>query len=265
MPELPEVESVCRHLRERVPAGSLIVRAAIVRPGIVRPADPAAVEQELTGQRITRIGRRGKHILLHLSSGRILGVHLRMTGNLYFSPDIRFREASARAWLELPGRTGIVFADPRALGRLELLDQEPASLGPEPLEASFTPAVLAQASRASRAPIKVFLLDQRRVAGVGNIYAAEALFRARINPRKPANRLNSNNIQRLHAAIVGVLEDAVQSAYNAYSSPGRFTEGEEFAVQVYGRKGQPCAACGKPVRRIRQGGRSTYFCGHCQR
>ena len=140
-----------------------------------------------------------------------------------------------------------------------------APLGPEPLSAEFTPAWLHHAAALSWKPARLFLRDQNTLAGLGNIYAAEALFQARIDPAKPMNRLRHTKLQALHSSIVRVLNDAVQSACKAYSSPARFSEAESFSCFVYDREGDPCLLCRRKVRRTRQGGRSTYYCPGCQK
>lgn len=269
MPELPEVEAVCRRLRLET-LGAEIVSAHFQRPGVVRPQRTATLARKIAGRRIEAVRRRGKNILIQLSGTLTLHVHLRMTGNLYWIPDVRFRPVTARAWFELDGGRGLLYDDPRALGRIHLLrDEEVAEaldgVGIEPLSAEFTAAEFRRLAAASRQPIKIFLLDQRHVAGIGNIYAAEALFRARINPRRPATQLRPHRLNRLHAAIVEILTEAVESAYNAYMAPGRFQEAEWFPLRVYGREGQACEVCGREIRRFEQGGRSTYHCPTCQR
>lgn len=263
MPELPEVEAVRRKLNREI-TGAVIAAAHLVR----RP--DRKLESRLRGRRIESVTRRGKNLLLELSGGAVLRVHLGMTGNLYTIADARRRPATTRAWLELDGGRALVLDDPRALGRLELLsveqaEQLDASLGFEPVAREFTPQRLAELARASRAPAKLFLMDQKRISGLGNIYAAEALFRAGIHPAKPANRLSRQRIERLYRAIVEVLDVAIQSTCNAYSGPGRFDAGETFPLAVYGREGMPCPRCRQRIRRIRQAGRSTYFCPGCQR
>ncbi len=271
MPELPEVEAVCRRIRPAV-AGRRIVSVRILRPRIALPHPPDELESFLQGRRIETVTRRAKNILLHLS-GRppcALHVHLRMTGNLELLPDVRFLPASARFYLEFSGHAGLVFTDPRALGRIRLLNEDDlaaldAALGPEPLSRAFTPARLAAAARASRQPAKLFLLDQKRLAGLGNIYAAEALFLSGIHPAKPVMALPPARIAALHRAIVDTLRRALRSAERAYSAPGTRSEAEDFPLRVYGREGQPCFQCGRLVLRLKQAGRSTYFCAHCQR
>jgi formamidopyrimidine-DNA glycosylase len=252
-----------------LPGTARIESARILRPGVCRPQDAVDVETALAGALIRGVRRKGKHILVDLDCGRTLHVHLRMTGNLYVIPDIRFRSATTRVWLELSTGVGVVFDDPRALGKMQLhptaeLEATLArDLGSEPHELS--PAEFARIARESRQPMKLLLMDQRKVAGLGNIYAAEALFAARIHPAKAAATVSKPKLERLHAIVVQMLEDAKESAYHAYTNPGAFAEGESFPVQVYNREGQPCFVCERPIRRIPQGGRSTYFCPTCQR
>lgn len=264
MPELPEVEAVCRKLRERVP-GETIVSAAVFR------CAPAALNEAASGRTITAVDRLGKHILMRLDGGVTIHTHLRMTGNLFAIPDHRLHGAGARVVLRLRSGAGIVYEDPRALGRMipeetSVIDRKLGEeLGPDPLSEAFTRHWFAAEARSSRQPVKQFLMDQTRVAGLGNIYAAEALFRAGIDPRKAASRLGAVRLERLRGEIVAVLTDALQSAVFAYGGPGKFAEAESFPIAVYGREGEACGRCGRAIRRIAQGGRSTYFCPGCQR
>jgi formamidopyrimidine-DNA glycosylase len=228
------------------------------------------VEAVVAGRRIEEFGRRGKNLLVELTGDLVLRVHLKMTGNLYVVEDARFRPSTARAWFELEGGAGMVFDDPRALGRITAhtrgeIEAMMAELGPEPLEKDFTVERFVGAARRSRKPAKLYLMDQTAVAGLGNIYAAEALFRSRIQPERVMNRLPVKTLGRLHGGIVEVLRDAVQSACTAYARPGRLREAETFEPQVYGREGEPCTVCRRAIRRIPQGGRSTYYCPGCQR
>lgn len=271
MPELPEVEAVCRNLRAAGVEGASIVRFRIERPGIARPQDAAELEAAVGGCTLLRVVRRGKNILLHLSNGQSLHVHLRMTGNLYPVPDPRFRPAATRAWWEFEGGRGMLFEDSRALGRIhlyptaELEARMDEQIGVEPLDARFTPEFFVDQAKRSGRPAKLFLMDQHPVAGLGNIYAAEALFRARIHPASPMARVSKPRLAALHSAIVGVLQEAVDSAALAYAEPGRFVEGESFPCAVYDREQEPCTICSRPIRRMTQGGRSTYYCPACQR
>lgn len=269
MPELPEVDAVCHRLRAEALKAE-IVAAHVVRPAATRPQRPALIQSKTPGRTIEDIQRRGKNILIQLSGDLALGVHLRMTGDLYVIPDVRFRPATARVYFELNGGRGLIFDDPRLLGKIHLhrsadLVKLLAKVGIEPLTPDFTPTVLLDMARSAHLAAKLFLMDQSRVAGLGNIYAAEALYRAHIHPAKPMNRLRRPKIEALHSAIVTVLDDAVQSARRTYSNPGRFGDAEEFPLYVYDREGEPCDRCRRRIRRIQQGGRSTYFCPGCQK
>lgn len=263
MPELPEVEAVCRKL-QREAAGARIAGAKLLRK-----RDPK-FEKAVRGRTILRIERRAKNILLHLDGGGAVRVHLRMTGNLYVIADLRLRPATTRAWFELADGRALILDDPRALGVVELASEAAiqkllAEAGIEPLSEQFTLQAFAALAQRSRAPAKLFLMDQTRVAGLGNIYAAEVLHRARLHPARPMNRVSRRRLEAVRAAIVGILTDAVQSACNAYSGPGQFEAGETVRLAVYGREGEPCPSCGRLVRRIVQAGRSTYYCPGCQR
>ncbi len=263
------MEAVCRKLREEA-VGETIRSAHILRPSIVRPQSIDQFEQTVAGRRILGVERRAKNIFLRLSGGLVIRIHLRMTGNLYAVPDVRFRPASTRAYFEFPAHRGILFTDPRALGKLHVhtakeVEALVADLGPEPLSDAFTAEWFSAEAKRSRLPAKLFLMDQRRIAGLGNIYAAEALFRARIHPRRIAAGFSRARSAALHAAVVQVLREAVESAYKAYVEPGHFGEAESFPCFVYDREGQPCLVCGRTIKRIPQGGRSTYYCPGCQR
>jgi formamidopyrimidine-DNA glycosylase len=269
MPELPEVEAVCRKLRPHV-RGRNIVAMRVLRAGIVAPQTPAFVEESAAGRTIREVRRRGKNILLMLNEGSALHVHLRMTGNLRMTADAELRPAVCRAYLELDSGKAILYDDPRAIGRIRFLaapevDALLASIGPEPLSRAFTPQSFIDAAHGSRQPAKLFLMDQRHIAGLGNIYAAEALFEARVNPQKPIGKLSTGKLGALHAAIVAVLSDAVKSACTGYSNPRHLGEAEWYPVAVYGREGEPCCKCGRGIRRFSQGDRSTYYCPGCQK
>jgi len=263
MPELPEVEAVFRKLRHDA------VEARIREARLLRNRD-RRMESAVAGRTITCVERRGKNILLSLSGDLTIRVHLRMTGNLYVIPDARQLVTTVRAWFRFDDGRALVLDDPRALGVVELLDETQLAelltgLGPEPLSPNFDVETFVTSAAASRQPSKVFLMDQRRIAGLGNIYAAEALFRARIHPAKPMNQLSRRKLVALHKTIVEVLVDAVQSACIAYAGPGRFEARETFDLAVYGRRGESCTVCGRSIRRVLQAGRSTYYCPRCQR
>ncbi|WP_031499548.1 bifunctional DNA-formamidopyrimidine glycosylase/DNA-(apurinic or apyrimidinic site) lyase [Bryobacter aggregatus] len=267
MPELPEVEAVVRRLREQV-AGARIHSVHVERRSTIAPQHLEDFEV-LVGKSIAGVRRRAKYIFVELSGGALLQVHLRMTGNLYVLPDYRLLPAAVRFWLRLKDGRALVFRDGRALGKVHLataadVAQLEASLGPEPLDAAFTPAVLKGILKGLRGPVKPALMDQKRIAGIGNIYASEALWRARIDPRIAAGAVPARKVTALHDTIVKVLELAAESAYAEYSEPGTIAEAEGFDLAVYGRKGQACPRCGKAIERIVQAGRSTFFCAGCQ-
>jgi formamidopyrimidine-DNA glycosylase len=268
MPELPEVDAVVRRLREAC-LGARVHSAHLERAGTMAPQTAADLEQ-LAGARVVEVRRRAKYILIGFDGGAFLEVHLRMTGNLYVLPDYRFRPHTARAWFRLSDGRVIVFEDSRALGRMRLVTgaevaELEAGLGPEPLEAGFTVAVLRAILRGVKAPIKPVLMDQSRIAGIGNIYASEALWHARIHPRQAAGSISAVKVGALHRAILQVLQHAVVSAYAEYTQPGTVAESESFGVAAYGRDGEPCPRCQKAIERIVQGGRSSFFCPRCQR
>lgn len=269
MPELPEVESVRRRVRRQA-KGAEIITVHIPRPMTVYPQRPETLKREAVGRAIREVERRGKNLLLRLAGGAAIRVHLRMTGNVYVLPEFEPMPATVRAWFELSGGGRLVLDDPRALARITIhskaeLDALLGELGPEPLSPQFTLEYLAGRARRSRKPAKLFLMDQGEIAGLGNIYAAEALFRARVNPTRAMNSLSRTKLAALHAAIVDVLTDAVQSACTTYARPGRLQEAESFRRSVYDREGEPCFVCHRTIRRISQGSRSTYYCPGCQR
>jgi len=268
MPELPEVEAVCRRLRRHL-SGRRIVAARLFRARLCAPQSPAQFARAVTGQRFVSIERRGKNILAHLERAT-LWAHLRLTGNLYTISDPERRPATASACLVLDNARALVFDDPRGLGMLRAVapgeaGRALAGLGPDPLSGELTLARFAALAGGGRSSIKTLLMDQKRLAGLRNIYAAEALFRAGIDPRRPGARLGKVRLRRLHRAIVQVLREGLASAVTGYRGPGGFVETEFFQPAVYGRQGLPCRRCGRKIRRIRQSGRSTFFCPGCQR
>jgi formamidopyrimidine-DNA glycosylase len=269
MPELPEVEAVCGKLRKDL-VGAEIIAGHIVRRRITGSQDPSKAEALVRSRSVAGVTRRGKNILVEISGGLTVRVHLGMTGNLHVIPDYRLRPAALSAWFTLADGRGLLFEDTRGLGSLTVHDEaglgkKLVGLGMEPLSREFTLEALAQSAAKLRLPAKLFLMDQRRIAGLGNIYAAEALFLARIDPRKPIGSVSRARLEALRAAIVAILREAVRSARRGYSRPGGYQEPENFAPAVYGREGEPCRTCGRKIRRIAQGGRSTYFCPKCQR
>jgi len=274
MPELPEVETIRRRLAPVV-EGTTIEAAEIVDPRLTRPVDPVLVADALVGERIVSLDRRGKYLLWRLESGRTLVVHLRMTGSLRHAPGGELPEdAYRRATLALDTGASVGYRDVRRFGTWELLDQGhlrpylETRLGPEPLAPSFTAMRLATLAAGRKAPVKAFLLDQRRVAGIGNIYADEALWRAQIHPLRPAGELDRAEIARLHRALRASLNKGIElqgSTLRDYVTPEGDGGGMQHEFHVYGRLGEPCDRCGRPIERIVVAGRGTWLCPHCQR
>lgn len=263
MPELPEVEVIRRRLWEAVHGRT------VVETKLVRLSGRASIGT-LHGVRIESVDRRGKFLLVGLSDRRSLLIHLGMTGDLYVVNDWRQAPRTTRAGFRLDDGRWLVFNDPRALGKLELVSLAEAAkkvqrLGVEPLSAEFTPELLASLARGRRQPVKPFLMDQRWVAGLGNIYAAEALFEAGIHPGHPVGSLSRARLARLHRLIVQVLERAIESMWNAAQDQQASWIEHTPVASVYRRAGQPCLRCGRPIQRMRQAGRSTYYCPGCQR
>ena len=256
MPELPEVEAALEVLRTRA-RGRTIVRMRVLHPALRRRLKPAQL-RALAGARIARVERRGKHQLLHLDDGRVLHAHFRMNGDWMFAETGAPLPRFARAVIDFEDGSSLVFVDSRALGTIDL---HPAGaeldlgLGPDAADPEWTAAQLAVALAPRRGPIKPALLDQRLVAGLGNIYAAEALWRARISPFAPCNVLTRAQISKLRKAIDAVIVRATGT---------RYTDDDTVALDVYDREGQPCRRCGTTIERIVQAGRSTYYCPHCQ-
>ena len=268
MPELPEVETVRRRLSPHL-AGRTIVAAEITDPLLTRPEPPAQLAARLRGDRVSELSRRGKYLLIGLGSGSTLVVHLRMTGNLLWQPapvELPF----ARASLLLDDGSTVAYTDVRRFGTWQLSDDPVEllrrTLGPEPL-AGWSAEDLRRALSGRATPVKAALLDQRTVAGVGNIYADEALFRARIHPRTPAARIGPARAARLHAAIRGVLEEGI-SAQGASIRDFRTPDGGYGSAQerflVYGRGGLPCEVCGGTLSRTVVAQRGTVYCRSCQ-
>jgi formamidopyrimidine-DNA glycosylase len=275
MPELPEVETVMRGLRARL-QGRTIVQAELRRADLRRPFPPG-LQARLTGARIDSFRRRGKYILMRLGGGQSVLLHLGMSGRMTLAPASRAGEAVAHEHLRLRTDDGwtVGFVDPRRFGSIDLVDTAAedahpllAGLGPEPLEPSFAPPVLNAALAGRRTAIKAALLDQRIVAGLGNIYVAEALFRARISPFRLAYTVPGARAARLVPAIRATLTDAIEaggSTLRDYLQPGGELGYFQHAWRVYGHEGEPCPDCpGRPVcsgvRRRVQGARSTFYC-----
>ena len=274
MPELPEVEYVARQLRETLP-GRRITGVAVRWERSIQGMSPQQFAAEVIGREVTEVGRRAKYLLLTLDDRRLLIIHRRMSGNLLLwrptAPD-EPEPPYTRVLFSFDDGRRLAYTDPRKFGRIALAapDALPttfASLGPEPLEQAFTPAALAARLAGRNRAIKVALLDQRVVAGLGNIYADEALFRAGIHPLRPASSLTAAEVARLHAGIQGALTTGIAHGGTTF---GRHRDIYDEAgvnlehVEVYRRAGQPCLRCGTPIERIVVAQRSAHFCPHCQ-
>jgi formamidopyrimidine-DNA glycosylase len=273
VPELPEVETVRRRIAPLV-EGATISGAEILDARLTRPVEPGLVADALVGERIAVVERRGKYLLWRFESGRTLVVHLRMTGSLLHAASGGLpADAHRRATLALDTGAEVGYRDVRRFGTWELLDDGhlrpylASRLGPEPLVASFTGERLARIVDGRRAPIKSVLLDQRRIAGIGNIYADEALWRARIHPLRPAGELYGDEVARVHRAVRAALRRGVElngSTLRDYVAPDGAAGAMQREFHVYGRLGEPCDRCGRPIERIVVSGRGTWLCPHCQ-
>ena len=267
MPELPEVETIKNELipcvvGRKVTGVDLFWERAVLKPGV------AEFRSRLIGQKITGISRRGKYLLFHLRSGESLVVHLRMTGSLLLESaplDNRF----TRAIIHLDGLS-LYFRDPRKFGVMWLAENASEldeKLGPEPLDQDFTPDVLAKLLRNRSAPIKALLLDQSLIAGIGNMYADEALFAAGIHPLRSGGSLSAEKIKKLHCAIRKVLQAAIGNmgaSVQNYFRPGGGTGTAHHEFKVAHHRNKPCPRCGTTIQRIVVRNRGTYFCPRCQ-
>src|SRR4051795_10703713 len=272
MPELPEVETIRRHLAPHV-VGRTLTALDVLDERWCRPLAAAELADAVTGRVVERLGRRGKYLVWQLSGEVFLFCHLRMTGTLLLDPAKRPPHTRVRFDLDA-GDAELLFVDPRRFGTGELAlggDAHDAffaaRLGVEPLGPEFTGEYLRALAKSSRAPIKAFLLDQKRVAGVGNIYADEALFRAKIHPLRPAHRLTLKQCRELRDAIVDSLEQGLESkgaTIDDFRDPDGVRGSFQDRFLVHLREGQPCGRCGRTVRKLRAAGRGTYVCEGCQ-
>jgi formamidopyrimidine-DNA glycosylase len=275
VPELPEVETVRARLEPRL-VGRRLERVEIYDPRLTRPFDPAGVAAELEGERIAALDRRGKYLVFRFESGRVLLIHLRMTGNLLHdngdsvSADDRHRRAVVR----LDDGSDVVYRDMRRFGTWLLVEPDELEpylgdrVGSEPLASSFTAKQLEATLAGRRTPVKAALLDQRRLAGVGNIYADEALWRARVHPLTPAGALDSSELRALHRGIRTALQAGIArqgATLSTYRTPDGTPGRMQHEFKVYGREGEPCDRCGTPIEKIRAAGRGTWSCPNCQR
>ena len=272
MPELPEVETVRRRLAP-VLDGRVLERVEIDDPRLTRPLDPRDVARELEGERVASVNRRGKYLIVRFESGRALLVHLRMTGSFLHGTGLP-QDDHRRALVALDDGSQLAYRDVRRFGTWLLLEPEEveayvdARVGREPLAEAYRAKHLGERLAGRRAPVKAALLDQRTVAGVGNIYADEALWRARIHPQTPAEALGPEEVKALHRAVRDALRAGIRrqgSTLRDYRLPDGSDGGAQHEFRVYGRGGEPCDRCGTPIDKIRVAGRGTWYCPACQR
>ena len=281
MPELPEVETVARDLRGLI-LDATIRDATVHWPRTLRTHAPDSLGPALAGRRIDSVGRRGKQLVIGLSGAALMTIHLKMTGQLFVVPRATPLDPHVRLVIAFDDGRELRFRDIRKFGRIGLYAVEPASgeavreaggaavfagIGPEPLDDAFTLRTFRQRLRARRGRLKSLLLDQSFIAGVGNIYADEALWAARLHPLRSAPTLRPGDERRLYLEIRRILAEAIVrrgSSIDDYTAPEGDGSMQEHLL-VYQRAGEPCPRCGRPVRRIVVGGRATHFCSWCQR
>ncbi len=274
MPELPEVETIKRTLDKKI-TGLTIIGVEILMPKIIRDPSPEEFSTKITGSKITRLGRRGKYLLLYLTSDNVLVIHLRMTGRLVYTEPSEPLAKHTHVVLSLSDGSELRFNDMRQFGRLQIAPKQALNqvkglkdLGPEPLGREFTRTFLRRELKRKRVRIKSLLLDQTFIAGLGNIYADEALYRAHLNPQRIANSLSPREIAKLYHAIMEVLQEGIDNRGTSFrdyvDGDGRKGNYQEL-LQVYNREGCACNHCGTAITRIKINGRSSYFCPACQR
>jgi formamidopyrimidine-DNA glycosylase len=274
VPELPEVETIRTHLAPLV-EGRRFEQVEILDPRLTRPYDPREVAAELDGEEVAALERRGKYLVVRFETDRALLIHLRMTGSLQHAPEGTLGEDPyRRAVVNLDNRSDVAYRDVRRFGTWLLL--EPGELepylavknGPEPLGKEFTARFLRERLAKRKAPVKAALLDQRTVAGLGNIYVDEALWFARLHPHTRAGALEENETRAVHRGIRRALERGIArqgATLRDYRTPDGGSGSMQHEFNVYGREGEPCPRCGTPIEKTRAGGRGTWYCPSCQR
>jgi formamidopyrimidine-DNA glycosylase len=279
MPEVPEVEAIARTLRPMV-TDQRIRSVQVFHAIATRPQAPAELAKRITGRKVVGVSRKGKYLFLDLDRG-LIEMHFRFDGQLIWLGSAKklLEQANKKpdgvhVDVALEFAKGVLcFADGRHLGRVHFWDSAEtcvplSQLGVDALSRQFTTDLLRKALASSKRPLKEFLLDQSRIAGIGNIYSCEALWHAALDPRRPANSLNDKEAAKLHKGIVSVLRRVLECCLDpapTFRDPEWWFQGLEKILRVYQREGQPCRRCGAEIRRIEQGGRSTYCCLSCQK
>ena len=276
MPELPEVELVTRYL-EKLIAGERFNDAQILREKLAPQTSPDEFSSVFRGSCVTSVRRRGKHILIGLSNGMTLIVHLRMSGRFMLLPMETENPKFTHAIFYLEGERKLLFQDQRHFGFMKIVAtdevfraKELTKLAPEPFSEEFSQTYFREALKGSKRSLKDFLLDQTKVSGLGNIYAAEAMFLSRLHPEVRTNEVSTIKANRLRKHIIGVLRESIDYSSTLNINPENFEEsyyGGDYENQwrVYDREGKPCPKCSTKIRRIKQNGRSSFFCPRCQR
>ncbi|MFO7936345.1 MAG: bifunctional DNA-formamidopyrimidine glycosylase/DNA-(apurinic or apyrimidinic site) lyase [Kiritimatiellia bacterium] len=276
MPELPEIETVIRDMKNRGIRGCSISSVYTGWPAIISDRTPDSFSQFLRQSIIEDVTRRGKYIIMHLSGSKRMLIHLRMTGKLFFQPENYKPGKHDHVVFSLSDRRKLVFNDTRKFGRITLFSKDEDSpiskLGPEPLNREFTASQLASSLKTRSRQIKPLLLDQSFIAGLGNIYTDEALWDARIHPERLSKSIAPDEAEALYKGIRTVLQRGIKNCgttlgkgrTNFYSVAGRRGRNAD-ELRVFRREGEPCPACGTPIKRILVGQRGTHFCPNCQR
>lgn len=274
MPELPEVETVRRSLEEKL-KGKTFIDVEVFLEKMFKGVAPEQAAEHLKGKRINGIDRRGKYLIINLTGGAALVIHLRMTGQLLYCPPEQERAKHTHIIFHLNNNCQLRFADQRQFGKIHLVSARELEnlaglkdLGVEPLSDGFTRELFKKELKKRRTKIKPLLLDQTFVAGIGNIYADEALFRAMLNPERVASSLNQREASRLYLAIKEVLVEGIENkgtSIKDYVDGNGNQGGNQFNLRVYGREGEPCVKCGRIIERKVIGGRSSHFCPKCQK
>ena len=273
MPEMPEVEIIRRYLDTQV-AGKTIMNLDIRLPRMIKWPDVEGFRALVTGRTIKSMNRRGKYLLMELDNDSKVVFHLRMTGRLVYEPTGETSDHHARVIFHLQDGASLVYGDTRTLGTIHGLKPQElgmlkglAEMGPEPLSAEFTAEYLDKTANQRKVAIKSFLLNQKYIGGIGNIYADEALFLARIHPLRPANSLTQAECSRLWESVNKVIADGIAdggTTFRDYQNGEGGKGSHQEYLYVYGRKGEQCRNCGAVIERITVGGRGTHFCPKCQ-